>query len=64
MRACLRALEVQPALLVFVLWLLPVDVAVIEHVDSNKISHLRVHLLSLAQLEGQILILVFLVAWV
>ena len=45
-----------PFLISFVLRLLSVQVAVIEHVDAYKVGHLVVHLFPFAKLKGQILV--------
>ena len=64
MRACLGTLEVETPVVFLVVRLLSINVPIVEHVDSNKISHFVVHLFPLAQLEGEVLVLVFLVTWV
>lgn len=52
------ALKVETSILVCVLRvLLALQVAIIEHVDTNEVCHLVVHHLALAKLECQILII-------
>lgn len=54
----IRALIGEPTLLlVFILRLLPFNIAVIKHVNTDEVRHLIIHFFSLAKLERQIFIL-------
>ena len=56
MAARLRALLSEAALLLTFFLLLSVDVAIIEHMDSDEVGHFVVHLFALAELESEVLI--------
>ena len=58
MRPSFRALEGLASIGVF--GLIFVVLSVVEHVDADEVYHRCVHLLSLAQLEGQVLVFFFL----
>ena len=54
----IRALIGEPTLLlVFILRLLPFNIAVIKHVNTDEVRHLVIHFFSLAKLERQVFIL-------
>jgi hypothetical protein len=46
------ALEVKTTVLILAVWLLTVDVPIVEHVNTNEVCHFVVHLLAIAKLEG------------
>ena len=58
MAARLRTLERLPAVRVL-LWVLAdaaVEAAIVQHVQADEVRHLVVHALALAQLKGQVLV--------
>lgn len=59
--ARLGALVVETSFLVAFVSFLSISEPIVEHVDSDEVSHFGVHFFSLAQLEGEVLILVVLV---
>lgn len=64
MTASFGTLIGESALIVLPLDLLTLDETVIKHVDTDEVSHLGIHLLTIAELKGQILVFFFLMAWV
>lgn len=64
MTSSLGALEVKSSFCVLLIWVFSISVSIVEHVNSNEISHFVIHLLSFAQLEGEVFVFIFLMAWI
>ena len=57
-RPSFRALKSEASvILLFLSWVLPINVAVVEHMNSDKISHFSVHDFPFTKLECQVFIL-------
>lgn len=64
MTPCFWTLIVQPSFVVALASIFSVSVAVVEHVNTNEVSHFGVHFFAFTELERKILIFFLFVAWV